>query len=79
MVPWEKNITIASFEKNDHRWSLNQTISIKKIQMYFHFYFPETITIFPLKLFEYLIAILVYASSSTMMIMISKYAGPGLT
>ena len=22
MVPWRKNITIASFEKNDHRWSL---------------------------------------------------------
>ena len=22
MVPWRKNITITSFEKNDHRWSL---------------------------------------------------------
>ena len=24
MVPWRKNITITSFEKNDHRWSLVQ-------------------------------------------------------
>ena len=35
MVPWKKNITIASFEKNDHRWSLVITItsSIRTLNM----------------------------------------------
>ena len=31
MVPWKKNITIASFEKNDHRQSLERTISTLRV------------------------------------------------
>ena len=30
MVPWKKNITIASFEKKDHRWSLFEILQSKK-------------------------------------------------
>ena len=42
MVPWKKNITIPSLQKNDHRWSLHPHLGKFSQKKTFYFYtFPH--------------------------------------